>query len=245
MPNNYFITGMPKSGKTTLLRKLADRMEANGLKVGGFVSPAEKSHGTRTGFYVQDIDSGKIEQLAAVNVDGPKVAKYHVDIRSFESMVGLILEKIKKYDVVVIDEIGRMEMKSERFGDLLIDLLESDIPLVASLHRDYLEDYKAWGEVFILTPSNRGRLYMELAERVSRIRKRAVKKTKKPILAKKKTKKAKKTKPEKEKKKSRPRRKEEDLDLMADHIILHSKRHHAQEKPSEEVIERRAMEGKK
>jgi len=227
MPNNYFITGLPKIGKTTLLQKLADKMSQNGLRVGGFLSPEQKVHGTRTGFVVQDIETGRVERLASIDNDGPRVSKYHVDKKSFESLVQQVQERIKRYDVVVLDEIGRMEMKSEKFGDLLIDLLESNTPVVASLHRDYIEDYKAWGEVFILNLSNRNRLYMELIERVGTIKKKTAVK---PAPAKKtrkgKTKiekKGKKTK--KEKKKSKPR-KEEDLDLMTNDILRHHHGHH-------------------
>jgi len=243
MPNNYFITGLPKIGKTTLLQKLADKMSQNGLRVGGFLSPEQKVHGTRTGFVVQDIETGRVERLASLDIDGPRVSKYHVDKKSFDSLVQQVQERIRKYDVVVIDEIGRMEMKSEKFGDLLIDLLESNTPVVASLHRDYVEDYKAWGEVFILNLSNRNRLYMELIERVGTIKKKTTGKsgpTKiiKKVIKKGKRKPEKKQKKGKEKKKSK--RKEEDLDLMTEDILRHHHRghhgtkHHEEEIPMEE-----------
>lgn len=166
MPNNYFISGMPKSGKTTLLRKLVEKMKTHGLRVGGFITPDKKIHGTRTGFVVEDIETGMQETLAATNINGPKVAKYHVDINAFDTLVVPILQNASKYDVVVIDEIGRMEMKSTKFGELLADLLESNTPLLASLHRDYIEDYGVWGEVQMLTPSNRGELYLNLLGKV-------------------------------------------------------------------------------
>ena len=63
MPRNYFITGMPKAGKTALLRRLIKALKAKGLRVGGLISPEERHHGTRTGFYVKDVASGKIARL--------------------------------------------------------------------------------------------------------------------------------------------------------------------------------------
>ena len=170
MPNNYFITGMPKSGKTTLLTKLVEKMKAQGLRVGGFVSPEEKTHGTRTGFVVEDIESGRKEILASVDIDGPKVAKYHVDIKSFESLALPALRNALRYDIIVIDEIGRMEMKSTKFGELLADILESRTPFIASLHRDYIEDFQAWGEVLMLTPSSRERIYTDMMEKIREIK---------------------------------------------------------------------------
>ena len=162
MANNFFITGMPKAGKTTLLMEVAKELKSRKLRIGGFISPEEKVHGPRTGFMLQDLRTGKGARLAAIDIDGPKVAKYHVDIRSFESFIQECFRGMSKFDVVFIDEIGRMEMKSARFQDLLARLLESSVPLVATLHRDYLEDYKAWGTILNVTPSNRQRVRLEL-----------------------------------------------------------------------------------
>jgi nucleoside-triphosphatase len=208
MANNFFLTGMPKAGKTTLLRKLVDDMKSQGIKVCGFLSPEEKTHGTRTGFKVEDIETGKKAVLAATDIDGPKVAKYHVNIKSFERLAGPALKNLSKYDVVVIDEIGRMEMKSTKFQNIVEDILESSTPLIASLHRDYIEDYRAWGEVLIVTPTNRGRVYLDLLRQVSDLeksKKKAAKTAKKKAAKKKKaTKKKTKKKPTKK----RPKRKE-------------------------------------
>ncbi len=170
MPNNHFVTGMPKSGKTTLLTKLVAKMKAQGLRVGGFLSPQVKTHGTRTGFVVQDIESGRTEILASVDIDGPKVAKYHVDIKSFENLALPVLRNALRYDVIVIDEIGRMEMKSTKFGEVLADIFESEIPIIATLHRDYIEDFQAWGDVLMLTPSSRERIYADMIEKVAEIK---------------------------------------------------------------------------
>ena len=169
MVNNFFITGMPKSGKTTILKKLALELKQKKLKVGGFLSPEEKVHGTRTGFKVQDLGSKRCARLASIDCDGPRVAKYHVDIRSFESFLKQCMKTPSNFDVIFIDEIGRMEMKSTRFQDCLEKLLESSIPLIASLHSDYVEDYKVWGKILNVTPSSRERIHFEILNEVKNI----------------------------------------------------------------------------
>jgi nucleoside-triphosphatase len=181
MPLNFFITGLPKSGKTTLLRKIVAELKSHGLRVGGFVSPEEKMHGTRTGFYVQDLDSGEIGLLADVNADGPKVSKYGVDIKSFENVVLSGMRNFEKYDVIVIDEIGRMELKSQKFSDALDSVLESTTPLIASLHSDYVDRYAGQGEVIFLEENNREAAYRELVDRVNAIGKKPKKAPKKPV----------------------------------------------------------------
>jgi nucleoside-triphosphatase len=135
------------------------------MRVGGFISPEERHHGTRTAFHVVDISSGRMAILASVKGDGPKVSKYHVDIRSFESVAIPAVEGFGKCDVVVIDEIGRMELKSRRFAALLDDLLESDTPLIASLHRDLVDRYGSTGEVIQLTDDNRQAMFQLLLRR--------------------------------------------------------------------------------
>jgi nucleoside-triphosphatase len=228
MPNNYFISGPPKSGKTTLLRKLVQKMREKGLRIGGFLSPDEKSHGRRTGFFVEDIATGRVEMLAAEDIDGPKVSKYHVNIKTFESLAVPALEGASKYDVIIIDEIGRMEMKSMKFGDLLTQVLESDVPVVAALNRDYIESYRSWGEVQMLTPSSRSRIYLDLLEKVMKYKRRtAAKAGKKAKAAKKRVKPAKKGK----KSKAKTRKERGELDRMAEDLLRY--------KPKQEEAEER------
>jgi nucleoside-triphosphatase len=176
MPQNFFITGLPKSGKTGLLRRLIKALKARGLKVGGLISPEEKHHGTRTGFYVKDIGTGRIARLAEMNADGPKVSKYHVDVKSFESVAVPAMEGFDGYDVVIIDEVGPMELKSAKFADLLDRILDSDTPLIASLHADLASRYVVNGDVILLAENNREAVYDELLESIGSIGKKAAKK---------------------------------------------------------------------
>jgi len=176
MPQNFFITGLPKAGKTVLLRRLIKALKAQGLKVGGLISPEESHHGTRTGFYVKDIGTGRIARLAGLDADGPKVSKYHVDLRAFESVAVPAMEGFEGYDVVVIDEVGPMELKSARFADLLDRILDSDTPLIASLHVDFAPRYVVNGDVILLADNNREAVYDELLEDIRTIAKKPGKK---------------------------------------------------------------------
>lgn len=176
MPQNFFITGLPKAGKTVLLRRLVKALKAQGLRVGGLISPEEKHHGTRTGFYVKDISSGRIARLADVDADGPKVSKYHVDVKSFESVAVPVMEAYEGYDVIVIDEVGPMELKSAKFSSLLDDILDSDTPLIASLHQDFASKYVVNGEVVLLAENNREAVYDELLESIKTIGRKTAKK---------------------------------------------------------------------
>lgn len=164
MPQNYFVTGLPKAGKTTILWKLAKELKKQGLKTGGFLSPEEKHHGSRTAFHVVDIETGKEAVLADIHGDGPKVSKYHVSLKSFESIAVPCMKNCRNYDVFFIDEIGSMEMKSAKFGKALDDVLDSRIPLIASINGRYLPKFRPLGNVIEVTPGNRGLVHKKLLE---------------------------------------------------------------------------------
>ncbi len=171
MPQNFFLKGEPKTGKTTILEEIAKDLKKQGFRVGGFVSPEEKRSGSRTGFDVIDLENGKMAKLADVDGSGPKVGKYKVDIKSFESLAIPIMKKIENYDVMIIDEIGVMEMKSPKFQDELDNLLDSQMPLIATVHPQMIDKYSAFGEVFEITNRNRNEILKQLKEKVVKINK--------------------------------------------------------------------------
>ncbi len=201
MPRNYFITGLPKSGKTTLVHRIVEELKARKLKVGGFFSPEERHHGTRTGFFVEDIASGKRRVLASVKGDGPKVSKYHVNVKSFESVSIPAMKEIEKYDVFVVDEIGRMEMRSSVFLKMLDMIFGSDVPVIASISNEYVERYGIEGEVIMLTKTNRDEVLFDLLNKTAEYHKRKKGKGKKPAAKRKRPSKKKKPRKKKEKKK--------------------------------------------
>jgi nucleoside-triphosphatase len=173
MPQNYFITGLPKAGKTTLLRTIIAKLKSRGLYVGGFISPEEKHSGKRTGFLVQDIESGRTGMLADIAADGPKVSKYHVDIGSFETIAMMSLSGFERYDVIVIDEIGWMESKSRIFLDKLDDLLDSRTVVIASLNADFVDKYSSTGKVYEMSQANRQFVYNEILTEIKGIGKKS------------------------------------------------------------------------
>ena len=202
MPQNFFIIGQPKTGKTSLLKELVKELRKNGLSVGGFISPEERHHGTRTAFYVTEVVAGKTAMLANVKGDGPKVSKYHVNVPSFESIAMPVMKTAESYDVVIIDEIGLMELKSGKFSDALDSLLESHTPIIASLQSDLVNRYGITGEIIELNDNNREQVFRELLQKTKAIKKKSVeikivKPTKKEKTKPTKTKTAKTTKPDK------------------------------------------------
>ncbi len=110
------VTGHPGCGKTTLCRRVSDRLRARDWRIGGIISEEIREGGTRTGFKLLDIASGESGILASIHGDGPRVGKYRVNLSDLDTIgAGSILRAVKECDLVVIDEIGPMELHSEKF----------------------------------------------------------------------------------------------------------------------------------
>jgi len=134
MPNNILLAGRPGSGKTTLVVKLLERLEKRGFKAAGFVTEEIRRGPVRVGFEVRDL-GGSRAILAHVQRKGkPRVGKYGVDVQAFESIALKALEAGKKdSDLLVVDEIGRMELFSPLFRSTMLELLDLHEPLLATV----------------------------------------------------------------------------------------------------------------
>jgi nucleoside-triphosphatase len=127
------IEGRPGSGKTTAARRLVSLLADKGANVTGFTTAEIREGGSRIGFSIETID-GKTGVLAHVDFEGPRVGKYAVDVRAFEYLVLPALEVDDDKTIVVMDELGKMELLSEAFRDAVEKLFDRDNELVATVH---------------------------------------------------------------------------------------------------------------
>ncbi|MEM5773112.1 MAG: NTPase [Candidatus Aenigmatarchaeota archaeon] len=164
-----FLTGRAGSGKSTVLLKAIELLKNKGLKVGGIVTPEIREEGKRVGFYVKDVFSQAMEVFASVDFKiEPKLGKYGIDVEAFEKVALPAIDfAIENCDVVVIDEIGKMEFFSENFKKKIFALVLLDKPLIAVLHRNFVKQFKQFGEILEVNQENREKLPEELARSIS------------------------------------------------------------------------------
>ena len=131
-PSRYLLSGRPGVGKTTLLRKSATGL--SGLAVGGFFTQEIRENGQRVGFGLTTFE-GQSGVLAHVdNRSGPRVGKYRVDCDTFDRIGVQALESaLSDAAVILIDEIGKMELLSSRFRMTLAAVFDVEKPLVATI----------------------------------------------------------------------------------------------------------------
>ncbi|MDD5135647.1 MAG: nucleoside-triphosphatase [Phycisphaerae bacterium] len=123
MGQAYLLTGMPGTGKTTIIRQAITLSKCN---AGGFFTQEIRNVGIREGFRIVTLDN-KEAVLAHIAIDGPfRVGKYGVDISVLDDTgVEAIYNAIEHNDIVVIDEIGKMELFSSKFIQAVQDALSS------------------------------------------------------------------------------------------------------------------------
>jgi nucleoside-triphosphatase len=132
VPPRLLLEARPGAGKTTAFRRLAELLRESGVTVAGFTTEEVRHHGKRVGFMVESLD-GEVDTLAHVELPGPpRVGRYGVDLEAFER-VALPSLDAPPGAVVLIDEIGKMELASERFRAAVEDLFEGGAPLAATL----------------------------------------------------------------------------------------------------------------
>jgi nucleoside-triphosphatase len=171
---NILVTGPPGIGKTTLVRRLSEGLK--NLRLVGFLTEEIRERNQRKGFALKalgGIQPGPLKAggepfaagvLSHVDFPGsPRVGRYGVDVAGFEAFLESISLLNSGVDLVVIDEIGKMECFSVRFVELMRQVLSSPIPLVATVALKgggFISEVKARKDVvlFQMARNNRDRL---------------------------------------------------------------------------------------
>ena len=164
---NILITGKPGVGKTTLILKVVQDYQ----NVHGFFTREIRKNRKRVGFAIETLD-GKKGILAHVDIQSPfRVSKYKVNLKDIEKIC--IPSITKEGDLIVIDEIGKMELFSEEFKQKVIEALDTGKVVATIMERPNLfcDKIKNRKDVnlFTVTEENRNNLVdvvrMELKNR--------------------------------------------------------------------------------
>jgi nucleoside-triphosphatase len=137
----WLVTGPPGIGKSTLVSKIVLRLMSNGVIVGGCTTSEKRSRGERVGFEIRDLTNGTQGELASVTGKlGPRVGKYRVNLQDLASVGARGLsDAAVSSELVVMDELGPMELTSPEFRRAVRTCIDSRKPILAVVH-ERLED---------------------------------------------------------------------------------------------------------
>lgn len=149
MGRKFLLSGLPGSGKSTVILRCVEELRGRGFRVGGISTPEVRRGGRRVGFEVVDLASGRRGILAAVGIISRyRVGKYGVDVDGFEAVALPAMRYAEEMcDIICIDEIGRMELYSKSFEEEVRRILSGLKPVIAVVHRRYTGAYGRYGEL--------------------------------------------------------------------------------------------------
>ena len=169
---NLLVTGKPGVGKTTLVERVVEKLRGS-LRLAGFTTTEVRlPAGERLGFDIVTLD-GKHGELARVGLKSRvRVGRYGVNLEAFERFA---LPELAGRDVelIVVDEIGKMECSSGRFRRAVEDALDAPVNVLATIGMSRLPFFQAIRarpdvELFTMTERNRDALVAELSAYLQR-----------------------------------------------------------------------------
>jgi nucleoside-triphosphatase len=128
---NILLTGHPGVGKTTIIMKLIEKLK---IPAGGFYTEEIRENNLRMGFAVATL-SGFKGVLAHRNFKSRyKVGQYGVGVYTLNRIgVKEIQMCLMEKKLIVIDEIGKMELLSPQFQSVVEKALDADNPVLGTV----------------------------------------------------------------------------------------------------------------
>ncbi len=167
MKRVFLLSGKPGTGKTTLIKTAIAGLET---RAGGFYTEEIRGRETRYGFRLVTLN-GEGGVFAHIKIKSPyQVGKYGVDIPVLENLgVKAINQAISECDLIIIDEIGKMELFSDKFKEAVLRAVESGKKVLGTImlsSNPWADALKRRGEVDLIpvTRANNERVLGEIRE---------------------------------------------------------------------------------
>jgi nucleoside-triphosphatase THEP1 len=154
------ITGEREEGKTMFVKKISEDLKELDFNLGGFLSVGIHNLGERTGFNIMDVQTSKQTELCT-SVQNEKWVRYGRFYFNPEGISEgnkiLDVENVSEKDLVIIDEVGPLELKGEGWSRSISNLVNSaSVPQLWVVRQSLVNNViKKWvkGEAFIFNIS--------------------------------------------------------------------------------------------
>jgi len=161
-PEVIVITGEIGAGKTTCIKKLVQKLKKENTGVKGIFTSRLMENGETTGYDVADISSEENYRFLSVEgEDGQdKIGKYYIDPEGLK-LAGKALKIIDSPDVIIVDEIGKLELAGGGWAGELDGLFQKNNSLfILSVRKEVVDQViRKWNlnpvKIFEVADDNR------------------------------------------------------------------------------------------
>lgn len=138
------LTGSVHSGKTTFLADAAARWKASGVAVGGFLSVARLRNARDQGYDLVDLKDGTSAPFLTRigEPDWPSVGPYRF-VPEILERAGAILSRDRGADILIVDEIGPLELGGEGLWPAFVEALASGARCLCVVREEILDEFRA------------------------------------------------------------------------------------------------------
>ncbi len=144
IPKIFIVSGSRDEGKTTMVKKAVEELKKNDFPVGGILSIKVIKNQKIIGYDIFDIDTGEMEVFMRVSGDtgNKKIGKFFIKEKGLEKGISILSDKkLIHKKLVVIDEVGSLEINNEGWASCLEKLLkESTIDILITVRETLVED---------------------------------------------------------------------------------------------------------
>ena len=139
----FILTGPVGSGKTTFLKRVIDKLKKQKIKMDGFLSEAIVRHQEKIGYNLMDLGEGKSFPFIrkSGHQDWQRIGPYFFIPEGLSRAKKIILRS-KEAEILVVDEIGPLELSGKGLWDVLEQIIFPRFQkYLFVVRREILEDF--------------------------------------------------------------------------------------------------------
>ncbi len=139
----FIITGSVGEGKTTHIQNIVETLKNQNISIGGILSPRILENGITAGYDVVDIMTNDRAAFLRKTDDekSPEIGSYSILSEGIQTGRKALKKSLNNNQVVVIDEVGRLELNNKGWAEDIKSLLNgSNCNLVLSVRERFIEE---------------------------------------------------------------------------------------------------------
>ncbi len=137
------ITGPIGSGKTSVVLALSAALRTQGVLVDGVASPRIVENGQTVGYRVRDVRTGQEHPLCSRHPPGLRFRRFYFSPAGLAAANAILARAAAQAEVIVVDEVGPLELSGQGFAPGLARCLTARAFLVLTVRPHLVPEFLA------------------------------------------------------------------------------------------------------